>query len=98
MINVKRFKSPILNQIIFKNKNNSMINSVEKDDNNKMISTHQSDEKEEIEEYDEDKDEEKETFQDIGSVNNNQINKFDISYKSTETKNTLIQNESKVNS
>ena len=98
MINVKRFKSPILNQIIFKNKNNSMINSLEKDDNNKMISTHQSDEKEEIEEYDEDKDEEKETVKEIGSVNNNQINKFDISYKSTETKNTLIQNESKVNS
>ena len=93
MINVKRFKSPILNQIILKNKTNSMINFGQIDEN-KFNNTNLSDNSDEN-----DKDEEKENVNDfINDSKKNKISKFDLSNKSTETKNTLFQNESKLSS
>ena len=93
MINVKRFKSPILNQIILKNKTNSMINFGQIDEN-KFNNTNLTDNSDEN-----DKDEEKENVNDfINDSKKNKISKFDLSNKSTETKNTLFQNESKLSS
>jgi len=102
MINVKRFKSTILNQMIFKDKNNYAVNIVPADENkfNKTNNTIDKEEKESINEYDFYKDE-KEDKDDIDDISNedknnkNKINKYDLSYKTTETKNTFIQNDSK---
>ena len=101
MINVKRFKSPILNQIIFKNKENGMIDFDQGNDNifNNTNLSDINEQKSDIDEYDIDKDEEKENINNLDkSDKKNKISKFDISYKSTETKNTLLQNESKISS
>ena len=103
MINVKRFKSSVLNQIIFRNKNNTMINLEQKEDNNKSNILNDIKEKEnDIDnddiDIDKDEDEEKEDIYDINEGQKNKISKFDLSYKTTETKNTLIPNESKISS
>ena len=91
MINVKRFKSPILNQIILKNKTNSMINHGQIDENKYTTSNLISDDNGDI-----DKDEEKENINEMDTdIKKNKITKFYLSNKSTETKNTLIPNESK---
>ena len=103
MINIKRFKSTILNQIILKEKNNNEINIPKEDENklNKSKNTIDKEEKDSINEFDFDK-VEKEDEEDIDDTNNedknNKINKFDLSYKTTETKITLIQNDSKLSS
>ena len=104
MINVKRFKSTALNQIIFKGNNNSMINLEQNDYNSKNNDLDDIKEKENdiddnnIDESDTFKDEEKEDIFEINDGNQNKISKFDLSYKTTETKNTLVPNESKVSS
>ena len=103
MVNIKRFKSTILNQIILKEKNNNEINIPKEDENklNKSKNTIDKEEKDSINEFDFDK-VEKEDEEDIDDTNNedknNKINKFDLSYKTTETKITLIQNDSKLSS
>ena len=103
MINIKRFKSTILNQIILKEKNSSVINTLKEDANklNKSKNTIDKEEKDSINEFDFDK-VEKEDEEDIDDTNNedknNKINKYDLSYKTTETKITLIQNDSKLSS
>ena len=94
MINVKRFKSPILNKIIFKNNSISMIN-LENEDENKSNNNNFSEDKEDNINIEE----EKENINKIEKgIKKNKISKFDLSYKSTETKNTLFQNESKFSS
>ena len=108
MINVKRFKSTVLNQIIFKPNNNSMINfenetnSKNKNNNNENIDKNNDNDEEEKEEESEDeldKIEEKQSINEIDSdKKNNKIGKSDLSYKSTESKVTLFQNDSKSSS
>ena len=89
MINVKRFKSTILNQIIFKDKNNNAVNIAQIDENkfNKTNKTIDKDEKEDKDDIDDISNDDKN--------NKNKINKYDLSYKTTETKNTFVQNDSK---
>ena len=99
MINVKRFKSPILNQIIFKNRADSMINFGDIFENKSNNLSNTNEQKNEDDEYEIDKEEEKENVNEMGiDGNKNKISKFDLSNKSTETKNTLFQNESKLSS
>ena len=100
MINVKRFKSTVLNQIIFKPNNNSMIN-LENEDNkninnkNEAIINNENEEKNELNENELDKIEEKEDVFEINSdIKHNKITKNDLSYKSTESKVTFFQNDS----
>ena len=102
MINVKRFKSTVLNQLIFKPNNNSMINfetiSKNKNNNENIEKKNNNDEevKEEESEDESDKIEEKQDINEIDSEKkNNKIGKSDLSYKSTESKVTLFQNDSK---
>ena len=108
MINVKRFKSTVLNQIIFKPNNKSMINfdneTNNKNNNNTNINNdneenEEKEEKDETSEYDLEKIEEKEDVNEINSdKKNSKIGKNDLSYKSTETKLTLFQNDSRFSS
>ena len=107
MINVKRFKSTVLNQIIFKPNNNSMINfenvtnSKNKNNNENIEKNNDNDEEEKEEESEDelDKIEEKQYINEIDSdKKNNKIGKSDLSYKSTESKVTLFQNDSKSSS
>ena len=100
MINVKRFKSTVLNQIIFKPNNNSMINLENKDNKNinnknEAIIDNENEEKKELKENELDKIEEKEdVFEINGDIKHNKITKNDLSYKSTKSKVTFFQNDS----
>ena len=97
MINVKRFKSPLLNKIIFKHNSLSMIN-LQKEDENKINNDNVSENKEDDNFDNLDIEEEMENKVENDMKKNKIVSKFDLSYKSTETKNTLFPNESKVSS